>query len=131
MPLKEVKSAKVFAAPAAPFSTAIVSTGSRLLHISGQVPVDLDGNTVAKGDIAGQTEHVLKTIEHILAEEGATFANLCKLTIFMTARDQLPTVVAVRKRLFPQPYPATSAVIVAGLNNPDWLIEIEGMAVLD
>jgi 2-iminobutanoate/2-iminopropanoate deaminase len=129
MPFTEIRSPNVFSSPS-PFSMATLTNSSRLLHIAGQVPVDVAGKTVAPGDIAGQTEQVIRNILHILAEQNGTLADLCKLTIFLTSRDHFPAVVEVRRRLFVKPYPATSAVIVAGLANPEWLIEIEGLAAL-
>ena len=48
----------------------------------------------------------------------------------LTSRDHLPTVMEVRRRYFKEPYPATTAGVVAGLANPEWLIEIEATAVL-
>jgi enamine deaminase RidA (YjgF/YER057c/UK114 family) len=130
MPFTEVRSPHIAASPA-PYSPATLTTATRLLHISGQVPVDGTGKTVAPGDITGQTEQVIRNIQHLLAEQNASLANLCKLTIFLTSRDHYPAVSEIRRRLFPTPYPATSAVIVAGLANPEWLIEIEGLAALD
>ncbi|HTH96448.1 MAG TPA: RidA family protein [Stellaceae bacterium] len=130
MPFTEIRSPHIAVSPA-PYSQATLAQPKKLLHISGQVPVDSAGKTVAVGDIAGQTEQVIRNIQHLLAEAGASFADVCKLTVFMTSRDHYPAVSEVRKRLFPKPYPATSAVIVAGLANPEWLIEIEAVAALD
>ncbi len=50
--------------------------------------------------------------------------------VYLTSRERLPTVMEVRRRYFKEPYPAVAAVIVAGLANPEWMVEIEGTAVL-
>ncbi len=50
--------------------------------------------------------------------------------VYLPTRDHLPTVMNVRRRYFREPYPATTAVVIAGLANPEWLVEIEGTAVL-
>ena len=50
--------------------------------------------------------------------------------MYLTSRDQLPTVMDVRRRYFREPFPATTAVVVSGLANPEWLVEIEATAVL-
>ncbi|MGD9847012.1 MAG: RidA family protein [Variibacter sp.] len=129
MPFTEVRSTKLATSPA-PFSMATLTSSARLLHISGQVPQDASGKTVSPGDVAAQTAHVIENIKALLAEQNGTLADLCKVTIFLTSRDHLPAVMDVRRRYFKKPYPATSAVIVAGLANADWMIEIEGLAAL-
>jgi enamine deaminase RidA (YjgF/YER057c/UK114 family) len=129
MPFTEVRSSKIFPSPA-PLSIATITQSARLLHISGQVSQDVNGNTVGPGDIEKQTAQVIENINTLVNEQGGTLADICKITIFLTSRDHLPTVMEVRRRYFKQPYPATSAVIVAGLANAEWMIEIEALAAL-
>jgi len=129
MPFTEVRSAKLASSPA-PYSMATLTSSQRLLHISGQVPQAANGKTVTPGDIEGQTVQVIENIKALLAEQNGSLADLCKVTIFLTSRDHLPAVMDVRRRYFSRPYPATSAVIVAGLANAEWMIEIEGLAAL-
>ena len=129
MPFAEVRSREIFPSPA-PLSMATITESPRLLHISGQVSQDINGNTVGPGDIEKQTSQVIEHINTLVNEQGGTLADICKITIFLTSRDHLPTVMEVRRRYFKQPYPATSAVIVAGLANPEWMIEIEALAAL-
>ena len=107
MPFAEVRSREIFPSPA-PLSMA----------------------TVGPGDIEKQTSQVIEHINTLVNEQGGTLADICKITIFLTSRDHLPTVMEVRRRYFKQPYPATSAVIVAGLANAEWMIEIEALAAL-
>ena len=129
MPFDEVSSVNLFAS-AAPFSMATLTESSRLLHISGQVAQDASGKTVGLGDIERQTTQVIENIRTLVAEKGGDLSDICKVTIFLTSRDHLPTVMDVRRRHFKRPFPATSAVIVAGLANAEWLIEIEATAAL-
>jgi 2-iminobutanoate/2-iminopropanoate deaminase len=129
VPFREVKSPKIFASPA-PFSQATLTTTNKLLHISGQVSQGLDGKTVAVGDIEKQTVEVITNIRTLVTEQGGSLADICKITIFLTSRDHLPQVMDARRRFFHAPFPATSAVIVAGLANPEWMIEIEALAAL-
>src|SRR3990172_6954460 len=125
----EVRSQKVFKSTA-PFSLATRTTGSKLLHISGQVAQGLDGQTVGKGDIEKQTVQVLENMKALVEEAGGRLADVARIVVYLTAREHLPTVMEVRRRYFKEPYPATTAVVVAGLANPEWMIEIEGTAVL-
>lgn len=129
MPFTEVRSSKLFASPA-PYSMATTTRSSRLLHISGQVSQDAAGKTVGIGDIEKQTIQVIENIKTLLAEQKGDLTDVCKITIFMTSRDHLPAVMEVRRRYFKPPYPATSAVIVSGLANAEWMIEIEALAAL-
>ncbi len=102
-----------------------------MLHISGQVPQDERGNNVAVGDVRGQTEQIVRNIRKIVESEGGTLVDVCRLTIFLTARDDLTAVMEVRREHFKEPYPAATAVVVTGLANAEWLVEIEAVAVLN
>jgi enamine deaminase RidA (YjgF/YER057c/UK114 family) len=126
---EEIRSPKVFKSTA-PFSLATRTTGSRLLHISGQVAQGPDGQTVGKGEIENQTVQVLENMKALVEQAGGTLADVARIVVYLTSRDHLPTVMEVRRRYFRQPYPATTAVVVAGLANAEWMVEIEGTAVL-
>ncbi len=125
----EVRSPKVFKSTA-PFSLATRTTGTNLLHISGQVAQGLDGETVGKGDIQKQTVQVLENMKALVEEAGGSLADIARIVVYLTAREHLPTVMEVRRRYFKEPYPATTAVVVVGLANPEWMVEIEATAVL-
>jgi enamine deaminase RidA (YjgF/YER057c/UK114 family) len=126
---EEIRSPKVFKSTA-PFSLATQATGTKLLHISGQVAQGLDGQTVGKADIEKQTVQVLENMQALVEQAGGTLRDVARIVIYLTAREYLPTVMEVRRRYFREPYPATTAVIVAGLANAEWMIEIEATAVL-
>lgn len=127
----EVLPAGVFKAQSAPFSLATRTEGRATIHISGQVPVDANGKNVAIGDVRGQTEQVVANIRKIVESEGGTLADVCRLTIFLLAREDLAAVMEVRRKHFTAPYPAATAVVVSGLANAEWLVEIEAVAVLN
>ncbi len=126
---EEVRSPKVFKSTA-PFSLATRTTGNRFLHISGQVAQGLDGQTVGKGDIETQMVQVLENLKALVEEAGGSLADVARIVVYLTAREHLPTVMEVRRRYFKEPYPATTAVVVLGLANPEWMVEIEATAVL-
>jgi enamine deaminase RidA (YjgF/YER057c/UK114 family) len=126
---QEIDSPKVFK-PAAPMSPATRATGRTLVHISGQVAQAPDGKTVGPGDIERQTIQVLENMKALVEQAGGTLADVARLVVYLTSRDQLPTVMDVRRRYFREPFPATTAVVVSGLANPEWLVEIEATAVL-
>lgn len=113
----------------APTSLATLTEGHRSLHISGQIPVDADGKNVGRGDIKAQVDQVLQNFVNILNAGGASTQDVCRIVVYMLRREDLPAVMEARSRIFQAPYPATTVAIVAGLANPDWLVEIEGQAV--
>ena len=112
------------------FSSAAWQPPGRVLHISGQVAQDADGNLVGRGDIAAQTRQVLENIRLVLASVGGTMADVAKVTVFVTEMAGLQTIHRVRAEFFAPPYPASTLVQVAALVHPDYLIEIEAVAVI-
>jgi enamine deaminase RidA (YjgF/YER057c/UK114 family) len=90
----------------------------------------LDGQTVGKEDIGKQTAQVLENMKALVEQAGGTLADVARIVVYLTSRDLLPAVMDVRRRYFKEPYPATTAVVVAGLANPEWMVEIEATAVM-
>ncbi len=113
-----------------PFSHATLTTGTRFLHITGQAAQDSDGKLVGKGGITKQTVQAFENIKALVEEAGGTLSDVARIRIYLLTRDQLAPVKEVRRRYLDEPYPATSVIQVAGLDDPDWLIEIEATAVL-
>lgn len=95
---------------------------------SGQVPVDADGNLVGKDDPAAQVRQVFANLAGVLAAAGATMAQVVKFTYFVTDMSLLSAVRQVRDEFIDASRPpASSFVQVAGLVNPDFMIEIEAL----
>ena len=112
------------------FSGAAWQPEGRVLHISGQVSQDADGNLVGKGDISTQTQQVLSNIRKILQAVGGQMSDIAKVTVFVKDMSMLDEIHNVRSEFFTPPYPASSLVQVVDLVNPDYLIEIEAVAVI-
>jgi enamine deaminase RidA (YjgF/YER057c/UK114 family) len=113
------------------FSQAVITKGSgNTIYIGGQNAITKDQKIIGKGDIALQTAHVLKNIEMALEACGATVNDLFKLNIYIVQGQD------VRKGFEgAQPFlkklshpPIISGIVVAGLANPDYLVEIEAVA---
>jgi reactive intermediate/imine deaminase len=102
----------------------------KTLYVSGQVPRDDQGH-VAEGDVEAQVRQAFANLEAVLEAAGAGFRNVVKVTTFLTDRGQFETWRRVRAELFAEPYPASTLVVVAGLSYPEYLVEIEAIAVLD
>lgn len=86
-----------------------------LLFCAGQIPIDpKDGNLIA-GDIKAQTERVLQNVKAILEDQGLTFANVVKSTVFMTNLADFAGMNEIYSQHFTSDFPARSTVQVAAL----------------
>lgn len=100
---------------------------ARRVVIAGQVGMRLDGTIPDTAE--GQIAQCFDNLEAVLAGVGMTTANLVKITVFLTDRDHLATMRAVRaKRLAGEAVPASTLLFVSGLADPRYIIEIEGEA---
>jgi enamine deaminase RidA (YjgF/YER057c/UK114 family) len=98
-----------------------------MIYTAGITARDAAG-TVPAG-IAAQTENILDRLRSILAEAGGTLDDVVKVSIYVVSLDGLATMNEVYRRFFPRRAPARAMVQVAGLADPDYLIEIEMVAV--
>lgn len=118
-------------APPKNYSQAVrISSGSDLLFISGQGPQNQSGETVGIGNMAVQAEQVFQNLQAILAAHEATFANAIKATIYMTDMSLLAEFNAVRAKYYGEAKPASALVAVSSLVDPDWLVEVELIALV-
>jgi len=114
-----------------------VATGSRLVFIAGQVAIDADGNPVGKGDFAAQVEQCYLNVGTALAEVGATFDDVAKLTVYLVdwTPDKMPSLVEgvarASARLGVPPAAPLTGIGVVALAEPDLLVEVEATAVIE
>jgi 2-iminobutanoate/2-iminopropanoate deaminase len=107
------------------YNHAVVKGGTPVF-LTGQVAWDRDGRVVGVGDIAAQIAQVWRNIDALLVELGAARTDIVKLVTYATGRDFLPALHAERTRFFGEgPYPASTFILVAGLADPDLLVEID------
>lgn len=117
-------------APAAQYTHVVLGTG-RFVAVSGQLSLDEDGKLVGEGDPAAQARQVFENLRRCLAAAGATFDDVVKLTYFVTDMTHMPAIRAARAEHIPDDrLPAASAVQVAGLVRPEFLMEVEAFAVV-
>ena len=115
------------------FSQGIVlPAGARLLLIGGQNSVDVNGVIVGKGDVATQTEKALANLQLVLSAAGARVEDLVKVTVIIHQDADLKAAFGAWMAVWGNRTnpPTVSALRVAGLANPDFLIEIEAQALL-
>ncbi|KOU77869.1 endoribonuclease L-PSP [Streptomyces sp. MMG1533] len=117
-------------APSAQYSHVVLGTG-RFVAVSGQLALDEDGKLVGEGDPAAQARQVFENLRRCLAAAGATFDDVVKLTFFVTDVAHMPAIRAARVAHIPDDrLPASSAVQVASLVRPEFLMEVEAFAVV-
>ncbi|PAN01796.1 enamine deaminase RidA [Streptomyces sp. Alain-F2R5] len=117
-------------APAAQYTHVVLGTG-RFVDVSGQLAMDEDGKPVGEGDAKAQARQVFENLRRCLAAAGATFDDVVKLTFFVTDMAHMPAIRAARAEHIPDDrLPAASAVQVAALVQPEFLMEIEAFAVV-
>ena len=114
------------------YSQGIKTTGGSLLFIAGQTAVDASGLVVGKGDIAVQAEQVFRNLQAVLEAAGGSFDNLVMTTTYLTDIGDRAAFSEVRARFYAagRDVPASSLVVVQGLANREFLIEIDGIAVI-
>ena len=114
-----------------------IATGTRLAFISGQVARDRNGAPVGGKNLADQVEQALRNVVTAVEAAGGTFADVAKLTIYIVdwSPDKMEAlgtgVMRVAADLGIDPLKAVTLLNVAGLGEPDLLVEIEAIAVLD
>jgi reactive intermediate/imine deaminase len=99
------------------------------IYVSGQVAYNAGGQLVGEGDIQAQTRQVFQNIKEILAAAGASMQDIIKINTYITDQSKFMDMLAVRKEIFGDKPPASTAVVVAGLAFPGLLIEVEAIAV--
>src|SRR5690242_10265229 len=110
-------------------------TGGKLVYIAGQVAMDVQGNLVGKEDFGAQVRQVFANLKVALEAAGATFNDVIKLNYYcadsVDPSTQLPVVREVRDSLLNTAAPPVSTfVVVRRLVRPEWLIEVEAVAVV-
>jgi len=115
------------------FTQVIAVTGAaKTLYIGGQDAVDASGMIVGKGDIKLQVEQVFKNLQTALRASGAELEHIIRWNIYMVQGQPLRPAFEVSQQIWggrPNP-PTITVVVVAGLANPDFLVEMDAIAVV-
>ncbi|MFD9416658.1 RidA family protein [Streptomyces goshikiensis] len=121
-----------------PYHHVSVGTGTKHVHVSGQIARQADGTPVAPDDLAGQVAQALRNTAVGLAGAGASFADVLRLTLYVTRwspekiGELMAGVEAVADEIgLPLPMPPASLIGVDYLFEPDVLVEVEATALLD
>lgn len=113
------------------YTQAVKVTGAQtILFIAGQVAYDAQGKPAHRGDFAGQARAVFQALKAQVEAGGGTVANIVKINTYLTDIRHRADLVPIRQEILGPRSPASTLVAVAGLAHPDFLIEIEAVAVL-
>lgn len=110
---------------------ATVEVGDAVfLYLAGQVAIDKEGNLVGPNDFPRQADQAFANIKAILEASGATMADVIKLNTYITDMTNRSELRAMYRRYFTGTPPTSTLVQVSQLASPEWLIEVEAVAVM-
>ena len=107
-----------------------VSGPAKTIYLAGQTASDKNGNVIGVGDMKAQAEQVFRNLEAALAVAGAKFTDVVKMNTYITDIAKAPTMRDVRARYFGDTTPASTLVQVVHLARPEFMLEIEVVAVV-
>ena len=116
------------------FSQVVVASGTRTIYTAGQVSIDEGGATVGAGDLVAQVTQAMRNVGLALAAAGASYADIVKITTYVVnySPEQRIVIGKARAPFFANGTPPASTLIgVSALALPEWLVEIEAVAVVD
>jgi 2-iminobutanoate/2-iminopropanoate deaminase len=107
-----------------------VTEAQTVLFLAGQVAYDKDGSVKYPGDFKGQAREVFRCLKALVETAGGRMDSIVKLNYYVTDIRYRADLVPVREEVLGKKGPASTLVQVSALAHPDWLIEVEAIAVL-
>ncbi|MPZ55884.1 MAG: RidA family protein [Rhizobiales bacterium] len=119
------------AAPSGHFSqaTTIAARGT-LVFISGMVARRPDGTIAGIGDVEAQTRQVCENLKAAVEEAGGAIDDICRVDVYVRNMEHFDKIHKVRREYFKPPAPASTMVEITKMTSPEYLIEINAIAVL-
>jgi 2-iminobutanoate/2-iminopropanoate deaminase len=113
------------------YSQGVKVTGAQtILVLSGQVSYDKDGGVAHPRDFKAQAREVMGAIKALVEAQGGTLQNVLRLNSYVTDMRYRPDYAIIREEFFGKKAPASTLVQVCALAHPDWVIEVEAIAVV-
>jgi 2-iminobutanoate/2-iminopropanoate deaminase len=130
MPKREVSTTAI-RKPVGVFSQAtMVEAKGKLVFISGMTARRPDGSIAGIGDITEQTRQVCENIKAAVEAAGGTLDDVCRVDVYVRNMEQFEAIHKVRSQYFKPPLPASTMVEVTKMVSPEYLIEINAIAVV-
>ena len=131
MTKKQIQSDKI-RQPSGHFSQAIaVEAKGKLVFISGMTSRRADGTIAGIGDIEAQTHQVCENIKAAVEAAGGTMDDICRVDVYVRNMEHFEKIHKVRREYFKSPAPASTMVEVSKFTSPDYLIEINAIAMVN
>jgi len=130
MPKREVTSDAI-RTPSGHFSQAtVVEAKGRIVFVSGMTARRPDGTIAGIGDISEQTRQVCENIKAAMESAGGSLDHVCRVDVYVRNMEHFEQIHAVRRQYFKPPLPASTMVEITKMTSPDYLIEINAIAVI-
>ena len=114
------------------YSHVVTVTGpGKTIYVAGQLARDLEGNIVGPGDMRAQMEQTFKNLDACLKAAGATWADVVKTNTFVTDYAEFSKNTDVRMRYLGVASPTSTTIQISGLAQPEAMVEIELIAVVN
>ena len=131
MAKRQIQSDKI-RQPSGHFSQAIaIEAKGRLVFISGMTSRRPDGTIAGIGDIEAQTHQVCQNVKAAVEAAGGTMDDICRVDVYVRNMEHFDQIHKVRREYFKPPAPASTMVEVTKMTSPEYLIEINAIAVVD
>src|ERR1700758_5771293 len=131
MPKEQIRSDRL-RQPSGHFSHATVTEArGRLVFISGMTARRADGSIAGIGDIEAQPRQVCENVKAAVETAGGTMDDICRVDVYVRNMEHFERIHKVRREYFKPPAPASTMVEVVKMTSPDYLIEINAIAVLE
>lgn len=110
---------------------AVVTTGGRIVWLRGQCPQCLDdGTNIDSNDPVEQTHKVMQNIQQLIEEAGGKIEHLVKVVVYITDVRHREAVYRTMGEYIKDVHPVSTGLVVQALARPEWLVEIDGTAVI-
>jgi enamine deaminase RidA (YjgF/YER057c/UK114 family) len=117
--------------PTGVFSHAtVIEAKGRLVFVSGMTARKPDGTIAGIGDITEQTRQVCENVKSAVEAAGGTMDDICRVDVYVRNMEHFKEIHAVRQQYFRPPLPASTMVEITKMTSPDYLIEINAIAVV-
>ena len=129
---KEQITSERMRAPSGHFSHATtVEAQGKLVFISGMTAHQSDGTIAGVGDLEAQTRQVCENVKAAVEAAGGTMDDICRVDVYVRNMEHFEAIHKVRRKYFSPPLPASTMVEVTKMTHPDYLIEINAIAVVE
>lgn len=110
---------------------AVITQGGRTVYLRGQCPQDLDTfRNIDSRDPVEQTHKVMQNIKQLIEECGGTLEHLVKVVVYLTDVRHREAVYRTMGEYIKDVHPVSTGLVVQALARPEWLVEIDGTAVI-